>query len=66
MHILNILAAGQTVLVWVAVLQPEESKSRRASAMKQKVLNSDTREFHPVWQEQRREYVNLHNFAFRL
>ena len=38
---INILATGQAVLVWVATVRPEESKSRRASTMKQKALNID-------------------------
>ena len=45
---LNILAAGLAVSVWVAAFWPEESKSRKAGAMKQKAPNSDAREFRPV------------------
>ena len=45
---INILAAGQAVSVCGATVRPEESKSRRASAMKQKVPNSDARESGPV------------------
>ena len=41
---INILAAGQAVSVWVATVRPEESKSQRASAMKQKALNTDAKE----------------------
>ena len=45
---INILAAGQTASVWVAVFIPEESNSRRASAMKQKAPNCHGRESRPV------------------
>ncbi|MCL2926686.1 MAG: RNA-guided endonuclease TnpB family protein [Trichodesmium sp. St2_bin6] len=41
---INILAASQAVSVWVVTVRPEESKSQRASAMKQKALNTDAKE----------------------
>ena len=45
---INILAAGQAVSVCGATVRPEESKSRRASAMKQKFPNSDAKESRAV------------------
>ncbi len=44
----NILAAGLAVSVCGATVRPEESKSRKAGALKQKAPSSDVRESHPV------------------
>ncbi|MDY7002575.1 MAG: RNA-guided endonuclease TnpB family protein [Cyanobacteriota bacterium] len=46
---INILAAGLAVSVCGATVRPEESKSRKAGAMKQKAPNSDVRESRAVW-----------------
>ncbi|NES68060.1 MAG: hypothetical protein F6K24_23865, partial [Okeania sp. SIO2D1] len=51
-------AAGGAVSVCGATVRPEESKSRKAGALKQKAPNSDARESRAVTQVQRREDVN--------
>ncbi|GFZ95496.1 transposase [Okeania sp. KiyG1] len=58
---INILAAGLAVSVCGATVRPEESKSRKAGAKKQKVSNSDARESRAVTQVQRREDVKADN-----
>ncbi|NER03446.1 MAG: transposase, partial [Okeania sp. SIO3C4] len=45
---INILAAGLAVSVCGATVRPERSKSRKASAMKQKAPNSDVKESRAV------------------
>ncbi|MDE5101283.1 MAG: hypothetical protein O4861_24335 [Trichodesmium sp. St16_bin4-tuft] len=42
------MATRQAVLVWAAVFIPEDSKFRRASAMKQKVPNNNARTSRPA------------------
>ena len=45
---INILAAGLAVSVCGATVRPEENKSRKAGAMKQKAPNSNARESRAV------------------